>query len=110
MVVLVTNSPSGIPTHAEPLTDDPLPRRKLRGFPMIDIWRNHANQKEHLSHNPLTIGCFARAGARRLQRAEALAVGPFGAPDAAPLVVVLEPGELDGVHGSARSPSEFAVG
>ena len=69
---------------------------------MIDIWQNRADEGVHLSHNPLTISRLRRTDARRLQLAQASAIGPFGAPDAAPLIVVLEPGKLAGVHGPER--------
>jgi hypothetical protein len=77
---------------------------------MIDIWRNRAAGGVHLSHNPLTIRRLRRTGTRRLQLAEAFAVGPFGAPDAAPLVVVLEAGKFGGVDGSQPGSPESAVG
>src|SRR3954454_19595411 len=77
---------------------------------MIDIWQNRAVGGVHLSHNPLTIRRLRRTGARRLELAQALAVGSLRAPDAAPLIIVLEPGELAGIHGSQLGPPEFTVG
>ena len=76
---------------------------------MIDIWRNRAAGGVHLSHNPLTIRRLRRTSARGLELAQALAVGPLGTPDTAPLIIVLEPGELGGVYGSELRPPEFAV-
>jgi hypothetical protein len=81
---------------------------------MIDIWQNRAGAGVHLSHSitgwrPET----ALAGPRRRQQLaipHALALGPFGVPDAAPLIGELEPGKFRSIYRlQGRSP-ELTIG
>ena len=82
---------------------------------MIDIWQNRAVAGAHLSHS--IIGwrpergrwpAFTSAGS--VQFAHALALGPFGVPDAPPLIGELEPGKFRSVYRLQGRSLELTIG